>query len=58
MKKFSLCVNWNSNGWNFDKKESVEIFISMYKPLFLYFLETGNGSDSNSKYPYQVSLKN
>jgi len=30
----------------------------MYKPLFLCFQETGNGSGSSSKYPCRVSLKN
>jgi len=58
VKEFSLCVSWNTNGWNFDKKDSVELFISMYKPLFLCFQETGNGSGSSSKYPCRVSLKN
>ena len=57
VKEFSLGVSWNTNGWNFDKKDSVEFFISMYKPLFLCFQETGNDSGSSSKYPCRVSLK-
>ena len=55
---FPFCLSWNTNGWNYDKKDSVEFFIAMYKPLFVCFQETGNGSGSNSNYPCRVTLKN
>jgi len=55
---FPFCLSWNTNGWNFEKRDSIEYFISIYKPLFLCFQETGNGSGSNSNYPCWVRLKN
>ena len=39
-------------------KKTVLNSLFQYKPLFIFFQETGNGSGSNSKYPCRVSLKN
>ena len=58
VKSFPFCLSWNTNGWNYKKKYSIEFFIAMYKPLFLCFQETGNGSGSTSKYPCRVILPN
>ena len=55
---FSFCLSWNTNGWNHDKKDSIEYFISMYKPLFLCFQETGNGTGTKNIYPCKVKISN
>jgi len=57
-KPFSLCLSWNTNGWNYEKKDSIEYFITVHRPLFLCFQETGNGSGSNSQYPCRVKIRN
>ena len=41
--KFSFCLSWNTNGWNFVKRNSIEYFNTIFKPLFICFQETGNG---------------
>ena len=33
--KFSLCLSWNTNGWNFMKRDSIEYFNTIFKSLFL-----------------------
>jgi len=55
---FSFCLSWNTDGWNHDKKDSIKYFIALYKPLFLCFQETGNGSGSNSRSPCKISIPN
>ena len=55
---FSFCLSWNTDGWNHGKKDSIKYFIAIYKPLFLCFQETGNGSGSNSRYPCKISIPN
>ena len=57
-KKSSFCLCWNTNGWNSEKKDGIEYFISLFKPKFLCFQETGNGSRLRSNYPCKVSLPN
>jgi len=44
-EKFSFCLSWNTNGWNFvkkkkkkkKKKDNIEYFNMIFKPLFLCF---------------------
>ena len=55
---FPFCLSWNTDGWNHNKRDSIEFFIAMYKPLFLCFQETGNGTGSNGHYPCRVCLPN
>ena len=55
---FPFCLSWNTDGWNHDKKNSIEYFIALFKPLFLCFQETGNGSGYNSNYPCKVTIPN
>ena len=55
---FSFCLSWNTDGWNHGKKDSIKYFIALYKPLFLCFQETGNGSGSNGRYPCKISIPN
>jgi len=55
---FTFCLSWNTNGWNHEKKDTIEYFIASFKPLFVCFQETGNGSGSTSSYPCRVSLRN
>jgi len=57
-KLFSLCLSWNTNGWNYGKRDGIEYFNSLFKPLFLCFQETGNGTDLSSEYPCKVKLPN
>jgi len=44
-EKFSFCLSWDTNGWNFVKRDSIEYFNLIFKPLFLYFKETSNGTN-------------
>jgi hypothetical protein len=46
-EKFSFCLSWNTNGWNFVKRDSIEYFNMVFKPLFLCFQETGNGTNDD-----------
>jgi len=57
-KLFSLCLSWNTNGWNYGKRDGIEYFNSLFKPLFLCFQETGNGTDLSGEYPCKVKLPN
>jgi len=57
-KLFSLCLRWNTNGWNYEKGDCIEYFNSLFKPLFLCFQETENGNDLSSNYPLKVILLN
>lgn len=54
----SFCLSWNTNGWNPEKKDGIEYFITVFKPMFLCFQETGNGSRFRSNCPCKVSLPN
>ena len=56
--KTSFCLCWNTNGWNPEKKDGIEYFISLFKPKFICFQETGNGSRFRSNYPCRVTLPN
>ncbi|ORX64455.1 hypothetical protein BCR32DRAFT_287089 [Anaeromyces robustus] len=56
--KFTFCLSWNTNGWNHEKKDSIEYFITLFKPLFLCFQETKNGSGANSSQPCKVTIPN
>ena len=55
--KFSFCLSWNTNGRNFVKRDSIEYFNTIFKPLFLCFQETGNGTN-DARYPCKVTLPN
>ena len=57
LDKFSFCLSWNTNGWNFVKRDSIEYFNTIFKPLFLCFQETGNGTN-DVRYPCKVTLPN
>jgi len=35
--KFSFCLSWNTNGWNFVKRDNIEYFSTIFKSLFLCF---------------------
>ena len=39
---FNLCVSWNINGWNSDKKDGVIYFSSVFKPVCICLQEIGN----------------
>jgi len=51
-----FCLSWNTNGWNPEKKDGIEYFISLFKPKFLCFQETGNGTRLRSNYPCRVNI--
>jgi len=55
--KFSFCLSWNTNGWNFVKRDSIEYFNTIFKPLFICFQETGNGTNE-ARNPCKVTLSN
>jgi len=42
-KKTSFCLCWNTNGWNSEKKDGIEYFISLFKQIIiksiLYFIQ-------------------
>jgi len=57
-ESISLCLSWNTNGWNFEKKDGIEYFNSLFKPIFLCFQETGNGTELTSNSPCKVYLPN
>ena len=54
--KFSFCLCWNTNGWNFSKRDGIEYFNSIFKPLFLCFQETGNGTKLNDNIFCKVTV--
>jgi len=37
IENFSFCLSWNTNGWNFVKRDRIEFFITIFKLLFLCF---------------------
>jgi len=48
---FNLCVSWNINGWNTEKRDSILYLNSIFKPICICLQETGK-----SKYlPKDVS---
>ena len=55
--KFSFCLSWNTNGWNFVKRDSIEYFNTIFKPLFICFQETGNDIN-DARNPCKVILPN
>ena len=55
--KFSFCLSWNTNGWNFVKRDNIEYFNTIFKPLFICFQETGNGTNE-VRYLCKVTLTN
>jgi len=57
-QKFSFCLSWNTNGWNFVKRHGIEYFNILFKPLFLCFQETGNGSKLNDDIFCKVTMPN
>ena len=57
-QKFSFCLSWNTNGWNFVKRDGIEYFNYLFKPLFLCFQETGNGSKLDDDIFCNVTVRN
>ena len=57
-QKFSFCLSWNTNGWNFVKRDGIEYFNILFKPLFLCFQETGNGSKLDDDIFCKVTVPN
>ncbi|OUM62653.1 hypothetical protein PIROE2DRAFT_20786, partial [Piromyces sp. E2] len=57
-QKFSFCLSWNTNGWNFSKRDGIEYFNYIFKPLFLCFQETGNGSKLDDDIFCKVTVRN
>ena len=57
-QKCSFCLSWNTNGWNFNKRDGIEYFCSIFKPLFLCFQETGNGSKLDDNIFCKVTIQN
>jgi len=55
--KFSFCLSWNINGWNFVKRDSIEFFNTICKLLFMCFQETGNGTNE-TRNPCKLTLPN
>jgi hypothetical protein len=54
-KFFNLCVSWNINGWNTDKRDELTYFNNIFKPICVCLQEVGNSSFLNScsnKYPF------
>ena len=39
---FNLCITWNINGWNTEKKDGVMYFLSIFKPVCICLQEIGN----------------
>jgi len=39
---FNLCVSWNINGWNSEKKDGVLYFMTTFKPVCICLQEIGN----------------
>jgi len=56
-EKISFCFSWNTNEWNFVKRDSIRYFNKIFKSLFLCFQETGNGSKDDI-YQCKVTLPN
>jgi len=54
---FFFCLRWNTNGSNFVKRDHIEYLNTIFKPLFLYFQETGNGIN-DIRNPCKVTLPN
>ena len=38
---FNLCVSWNINGWNTEKRDSILYLNSIFKPIYICLQETG-----------------
>jgi len=59
-KFFNLCVSWNINGWNTDKRDELTYFNNIFKPICVCLQEVGNSSFLNScsnKYPFLYHYK-
>lgn len=57
-QNISFCVSWNTNGWNYIKRDGIEYFNYIFRPLFLCFQETGNGSKLNDDIFCKVTVRN
>jgi len=56
LNEFSFCLSWNTNGWNNKKRDGILYFFSLFKPLFVCFQETGNGTNSSNVIPCKITL--
>ena len=54
-KYFNLCISWNINGWNSEKRDGLTNFNSIFNPICICLQEVGNSSFLNSfsnSYPF------
>jgi len=59
-KYFNICTSWNINSWNFDKREGLSYFNSIFKPLCICLQKVGNNNFLNSyttQYPLLCQYK-
>ena len=52
---FNLCVSWNSNGWNDEKRDGIRYFNEIFKPICIHLQEVGNSQYLNvhsNNYPF------
>eukprot|EP00833_Pecoramyces_ruminatium_P010910 jgi/Orpsp1_1/1184942/evm.model.c7180000091668.1 len=52
---FNLCVSWNINGWNTEKRDGIKYFNDIFKPICICLQEVGNSKFLNnftSSYPF------
>ena len=59
LESFLFCLSWNTNSWDFVKRNSNILSTStpFLKPLFLCFQETDNDIN-DARYPCKVTLSN
>jgi len=52
---FNLCVSWNINGWNDEKRDGIRYFNEIFKPICICLQEVGNSQYLNvhsNNYPF------
>ena len=52
---FNLCVSWNINGWNDEKRDGIRYFNEIFKPICICLQEVGNSQYLNAhsnNYPF------
>jgi len=52
---FNLCVIWNINGWNDEKRDGIRYFNEIFKPICICLQEVGNSQYLNvhsNNYPF------